>query len=130
MLKSELIRPRIRIHSGTVSPRSLPADYHWLAVSSDLIALFKRHVQQTRGTLDAALRDYEGDSIEYPIIRGLTAVLATHATFDNHPPFHPLICGKSCLSTDQPANQQTNKPTCSTPKPAARLSKKLPLNMN
>ena len=111
MLKSELIRPRIRIHSGTVSPRSLPADYHWLAVSSDLIALFKRHVQQPRGTLDAALRDYEGDSIEYPIIRGLTAVLATHATFDNHPPVSPADLRQKLFVNgpiSQPTKQQTN----------------------
>ena len=81
MLKSELIRPRLNVRSDQVSTRPLPANYHYLTIGSDLTALFQRHVGQSRGTLAEALRDYEGDSLEYPIIRGLAAVLEARCSF-------------------------------------------------
>ena len=81
MLKSDLIRPRLKVRDGQVSPRMLPADYRYLKVAGDLTALLQRHVGQSRGALTAALRDYEGDSLDYPIIRGLASVLETRCTF-------------------------------------------------
>jgi predicted nuclease of restriction endonuclease-like RecB superfamily len=36
---------------------------------------------RSRGTLAEALRDYEGDSLDYPVIRGLAAVLEGRCTF-------------------------------------------------
>ena len=83
MLKAELIRPRIAVRGSQVSPRLLEADYHWLGVAGELIALFQRQTSRTRAALDEALADYEGDRIDYPIIRGLAAVLANQATFSN-----------------------------------------------
>ncbi len=81
MLKSELIRPRLNVRSDQISTRPLPANYHYLTIGTDLTALFQRHVGQSRGTLAEALRDYEGDSLDYPIIRGLAAVLEARCSF-------------------------------------------------
>lgn len=81
MLKSELIRPRLKIRDGQVWTRPLPANYHYLTIAGELTTLFQRHVGQSRGTLAEALRDYEGDSLDYPVIRGLAAVLEARCTF-------------------------------------------------
>lgn len=85
MLKADLIRPRIRTRGTRLFAQQVEADYRWLAVANDLFTLFEQHIGQTRGKLKAALRDYEGDSLDYPIIRGLAAVIAGKATFDNQP---------------------------------------------
>lgn len=90
MLKSELIRPRLTIRGPAVVPEQLPADYHWLGIATELIDLFQSHVGQTRGQLADGLRAYEGDSLDYPIIRGLAAVLENRATFDREPPVDPV----------------------------------------
>jgi predicted nuclease of restriction endonuclease-like RecB superfamily len=89
MLKSEFVRARLTIRNGKVWTRPLPADYHYLAVAGDLIALFQRHVGYSRGTLAEALRDYEGDSLDYPVIRGLAAVIEARCTFGSEPPVEP-----------------------------------------
>ncbi len=69
--------------------RSLPADYHYLGVAGELAELFRRHVGHRRGELGQALREYEGDSLDYPVIRGLAAVLAARCTFASNPPVDP-----------------------------------------
>ncbi len=89
MLKSELIRPRLKMRDGQVWTRPLPIDYRYLAMAGQLIALFNRHIGHSRGVLIEALRDYEGDSLDYPVIRGLAAVLETRSTFGNNPPLEP-----------------------------------------
>ncbi len=89
MLKANLIRPRLLIRGDQVLPRALAADYYWLGVGQALMALFAAHNGRSRGELTAALRDYEGDSLDYPIIRGLAAVLEGRCTFGNDPPVKP-----------------------------------------
>ena len=81
MLRSELIRPRLEIRGDRVRPRILAANYHYLNVAGQLTTLFQSASGQSRGELTAALRDYEGDSLDYPVIRGLAAVLEAHCTF-------------------------------------------------
>jgi hypothetical protein len=81
MLKGELIRPRLEIRHGQVWTRPIPADYHYLTVANELTLLFQRQVGRSRSELAEALRDYEGDSLDYPVIRGLAAVLEARATF-------------------------------------------------
>ncbi len=107
MLKSELIRPRIQIRNGQVTPRLLEANYHWLDVSGALIELFKSQQNQSRGTLENVLKEFEGDSLEYQIIRGLTAVLTSRATFDNHPPISPVELREK-LFAQGPAGSHSN----------------------
>lgn len=89
MLKSQLIRPRIEVRGNQVRPKILSADYHWLTVAGNLIELFRENVGNSRGQLDEALRDYEGDNLDYPIIRGLADVLTKQADFGSSPPVAP-----------------------------------------
>lgn len=89
MLKSELIRARLVMQGNEVWTRPLPADYGSLARAGDLIALFHKHVGRRRGELAEALRQYEGDSLDYPVIRGLAAVLEARCRFGSSPPAPP-----------------------------------------
>jgi predicted nuclease of restriction endonuclease-like RecB superfamily len=89
MLKADLIRPRIQVRNGKVYPRLLAADVHWVAVADAIMGIFGEHVGRSRGALDEALRDFEGDSLDYPILRGLADVLNGRATFDRTPPVDP-----------------------------------------
>lgn len=97
MLRAELIRARLVTQGNQVWTRSLPASYRYLTMAGELTALFQRHVGQSRGTLAEALRDYEGDSLDYPVIRGLAAVIEAGCTFasaglstgGNDPPASP-----------------------------------------
>ncbi len=75
MLKSELILPRLKKRGDTITPLALPADYHYLKIASDLIQIVKAHVGLSQGDLARSLKDYEGDSLDYRIIRGLANVL-------------------------------------------------------
>jgi predicted nuclease of restriction endonuclease-like RecB superfamily len=90
MLKAELIRPRLEIRGGQVWTKPLPADYRYLAVAGELAALVQRHVGRSRGEMAEALREYEGDSLDYPVIRGLAAVLEARCTFGGDPPADPV----------------------------------------
>jgi predicted nuclease of restriction endonuclease-like RecB superfamily len=78
------------MRDGQVWTRAIPADYHYLGIATDLAALFRRYVGRSRGALVEALRDYEGDSLDYPVIRGLAAVLEARATFGSDPPVNPV----------------------------------------
>ena len=89
MLRSELIRPRLEIYGGQVRPKLLPADYHYLTIAGDLIRLFRQHIGCSRGELAQALREYEGDGFDYPVIRGPAAVLEARCTFGSDPPVEP-----------------------------------------
>jgi predicted nuclease of restriction endonuclease-like RecB superfamily len=90
MLKAELIRARLVRQGDGVSTRPLPVDYHYLTVAGELAALFQTHVGRTRGKLYDAARDYEGDSLDYPVLRGLAAVLEARCTFGSAPPVKPV----------------------------------------
>lgn len=89
MLKAELIRPRLEIRNGQVWTRPIPADYHYLTLATELTSLFRHFAGRSRGALAEALRDYEGDSLDYPVIRGLAAVLEARCTFGSDPPLSP-----------------------------------------
>ncbi|MCG3209805.1 MAG: hypothetical protein FOGNACKC_03432 [Anaerolineae bacterium] len=89
MLKSELIRPRLKIENDQVSVRGIPANYQNLALATGLIRLFGEQVGQSRAALAETLRTFEGDSLNYPVIRGLAAVLEQRAAFGNEPPVVP-----------------------------------------
>ncbi|HMR67374.1 MAG TPA: DUF790 family protein, partial [Anaerolineae bacterium] len=91
MLKSELIRPRLKIREGQVSTRPLPVDYRTLGMAREIIKLFQRHTGRSRGRLYEALRDYEGDSLDYPVIRGLASVVEGQCTFSSDPPLDPVM---------------------------------------
>jgi predicted nuclease of restriction endonuclease-like RecB superfamily len=58
LLKSELVQARLEIRGGQVRTRTLAADYRYLTIASELMALFRRHVGRSRGMLAEAVRDY------------------------------------------------------------------------
>jgi predicted nuclease of restriction endonuclease-like RecB superfamily len=86
LLKSELVRARLEIQGDQVRPRPLSANYRYLTIANELTALFQRYAGRSRGALAEALRDYEGDSLDYPVIRGLAAVLEARCTFASPEP--------------------------------------------
>jgi len=90
MLKSELILPRLKKRRHEVEPLALPADYHYLKIATDLIELIKAHIGRSRGEMEDALRVYEGESLDYRIMRGLANVLVNRCTFGNDPPVKPV----------------------------------------
>jgi uncharacterized protein len=90
MLTADLIRPRIRIQGSEITTQPLsPQDPLGLRTAAELIQLFQAHVNQPRRELEAALEDYEGDRLDYPILRGMAKVLSDAATFANEPPVDP-----------------------------------------
>ena len=89
MLKGDLIRPRLQYGAGTVRPKILAADYHWLGEATNIRTIFQRNIGKSRASLVADLRDYEGDKLYYPLLRGLAAVLENRCTFSSEPPVAP-----------------------------------------
>ena len=90
MLKSELILPRLKKRRDSISPLALPSDYHYLNIATQLIQLVKAYVGRSRGELADALRAYEGDSLDYRIIRGLANVLERRCIFGNELLVNPM----------------------------------------
>jgi predicted nuclease of restriction endonuclease-like RecB superfamily len=117
MLKAEHIRPRLAIRSGQVWTKPIPVDYHYLDVTNGLISLFQKYVGRSRGELDDALRDYEGDSLDYPVIRGLATVIASRCTFNNDPPVDPADL-RAALSSRGPV---TTRPDLFHPAPRTQV---------
>ena len=82
MLTSDLIRPRLRMSSSSISVEQVcehdPTLQH---TAIDLIALFRRHMGQPRSAWEKALDTFIGTRIDYVIIRGLAKVLTDAAVF-------------------------------------------------
>ena len=89
MLKSEMILRRMEISGDKAAPLALPSDRHHLNIAEDLIRLISAYTGRTRGELDQALREYEGDRLDYPVIRGLAHVLKSRCVFANDPRIPP-----------------------------------------
>jgi uncharacterized protein len=82
MLTSDLIRPRLRMTSSSLSVEQV--DEHDLTLqqtAADLIALFRSHTGQPRSAWEKALDTFIGTRIDYVVIRGLAKVLTDAATF-------------------------------------------------
>ncbi len=90
MLKSELILPRLKKRGKEIAPLALPTDYHYIEIANHLIDIVKAHVGQSRGELDDALRAYEGESLDYRIMRGLANVLVSRCIFGHDFPMNPV----------------------------------------
>lgn len=89
MLKADLIKVRLEQRGAYVRVKHVAADYHYLGLAGDLIRLITQHRGKRRKDWTEAVRRYEGDSLEYNIIRGLAAVLEARCTFHNEPPVAP-----------------------------------------
>ena len=90
MLTADLIRPRVRIQGNEITTQPISQkDAIGLRTAAELIQLFQAHLNQPRRELDAALEDYQGERLDYPILRGMAKVLSDAATFANEPPVDP-----------------------------------------
>ncbi|NDJ34658.1 MAG: DUF790 family protein [Chloroflexi bacterium] len=82
MLTGDLVRPRLRIRGTQVEIEGVDvANTHWRQTAAELIALFESHYGQPRSVWDDALEAYEGDRLDYVVLRGLGKVLCDDAVF-------------------------------------------------
>ncbi len=105
MLKSELILPRLKKRGNEVEPLWLETDYHYLQIAAELIQIVKAHVGLSRGELEATLRQYEGDSLDYRIIRGLAQVLLNRGIFSSDTQIDPVAL-RTALFDKGPVTQK------------------------
>jgi uncharacterized protein len=90
MLTADLIRPRIRIQRNEITTQPLSrTDPIGRRTAAELIQLFHAHLNHPRRELEVALEEYEGDRLDYPVLRGLAKVLSDAATFANEPMMEP-----------------------------------------
>ncbi|MBV9228438.1 MAG: DUF790 family protein [Chloroflexi bacterium] len=82
MLTADLVRPKLRQYGSELSIDMLDTrDSYWLQTAADLIDLLNRHVGQSQTAWDNALEAYEGERVDYVVLRGLAKVLTDAATF-------------------------------------------------
>ena len=82
MLTADLVKPRLRLRGSALSIDMLTtSDPHWLQTAADLIALFQQHKGQTQADWESVLEVYEGERLDYVVVRGLAKVLTDAATF-------------------------------------------------
>ena len=82
MLTGDLVRPRLRKDGDNLRVEMLDTtSKHWQRTASELTKLFHSHVEQTQRVWEAALEAYEGERLDYIVIRGLAKVLSDSATF-------------------------------------------------
>lgn len=82
MLTADLVKPRLRLRGSELFIDMLnTGDPHWLQTATDLIALFQQHRGQSMADWDSVLEAYEGERLDYVVVRGLAKVLTDAATF-------------------------------------------------
>jgi hypothetical protein len=92
MLTADLIRPRLGQGGGKVWTRPLGVkNKEYLEMAADLMALYHEHLGRKQRELQEALSDYEGESLDYPVIRGLTKTLSDNCCFASEPPIEPGV---------------------------------------
>ncbi|MCL1465852.1 DUF790 family protein [Argonema galeatum] len=88
MLPSELLSHRQ--NGETIIPKRLKIDDRNLELAIDLITCFEEAVGKTQGELDNQLSEFEGDSPDYRLIRGLVHLLkSSFCTFEVVSPLEP-----------------------------------------
>ncbi|HEY9611545.1 DUF790 family protein [Allocoleopsis sp.] len=88
MLPTELLINRQ--NGETIIPKRLPINSETCAIATELITCFQKAVGSTQGDLDRQLSDFEGDSPDYRIKRGLAHILkSSFCTFEVVSPLEP-----------------------------------------
>ena len=88
MLPTELLINRQ--NGETIIPKRLPINSEICAIATELITCFQKAVGSTQGDLDRQLSDFEGDSPDYRIKRGLAHILkSSFCTFEVVSPLEP-----------------------------------------
>ncbi len=82
MLTADLVKPRVRVRKSELFIDLLnTSDPHWLSTAADLIELFRQLQGQSQADWERALEMYEGERLDYVVVRGLAKVLTDAATF-------------------------------------------------
>jgi len=82
MLTAELVRPLLRQRGMELCVNMLESsNTHWQQTANDLLKLFQQHIGHTFYEWETVLEKYEGDRIDYVVIRGLAKVMSGEATF-------------------------------------------------
>jgi predicted nuclease of restriction endonuclease-like RecB superfamily len=66
-------------------------------LAARVVGTFQGHVDATRGDLDAALRDLEGDAAEFKLVRGLAKCCEREATFVTRAPVTPASARRAAF---------------------------------
>ena len=97
MLKSDLLI--YKRNGETVVPKKLGIDDRNLAIATELIDCFIECIGKTQGELDRKLLEFEGNSPDYRIKRGLAHILRnSFSTFEVISPFEPLALRQKIFS--------------------------------
>ncbi|MEM9264334.1 MAG: DUF790 family protein [Cyanobacteria bacterium P01_F01_bin.13] len=88
MLPSDLLIHRPR--GDSIDAKQLPLEDPWIAIATNLIALFQAIVGDTQGSLNQKLQELEGEDTDYRIKRGLAHILrSSFSTFEIVSPLEP-----------------------------------------
>ena len=97
MLKSDLLI--YKRNGETVVPKKLGIDDRNLAIATELIDRFIECIGKTQGELDRQLLEFEGNSPDYRIKRGLAHILRnSFSTFEVISPLEPLALRQRVFS--------------------------------
>jgi uncharacterized protein len=107
MLTADLVKPLLRQRGTELGVEMIaPHDTYWQQTASDLIALFRQRAGSTQHAWEETVNAYEGERIDYIVIRGLVKVLCDAATFvPQESPIAPTLLREK-LFTQGPAFAQ------------------------
>src|SRR5579859_7544570 len=90
MLTADLVRPRVRSRGSEISIQMLATlARYWLQTAQDLIALLQNCQGQSLTSWHELLEAYEGDRVDYLVVRGIAKVISDAMAFT--PLTTPLI---------------------------------------
>src|SRR5438128_1159260 len=82
MLTADLIKPRLRIRRDNLCIETIDVDdSYWQRTAADLTDLFRAKIGHSGADWQTALERYEGERVDYIVVRGLAKVLSDAATF-------------------------------------------------
>ncbi|MFM5980043.1 MAG: DUF790 family protein [Sphaerospermopsis kisseleviana] len=97
MLTTELLIHRQ--NGEEIIPKRLKLDDKHLGLASDLIQFFQDAVRKSQGVLERQLADFEGDTTDYRIKRGLAYILkSSFCTFEVVSPLEPAMLRERVFS--------------------------------
>ncbi|MBE9192229.1 DUF790 family protein [Gloeocapsopsis crepidinum LEGE 06123] len=89
MLPTDLLTHRL--NGETIVPKRLAIDTKNLELAAELIACFQESIGNSQGELNERLQDFEGDSPDYRIKRGLAHLLKGLCEFEVISPLEPQV---------------------------------------
>jgi predicted nuclease of restriction endonuclease-like RecB superfamily len=109
MLTADLVKPRLKARGNSLHIEMLDGQsQYWQRSARDLIQLFQAHLGQSLGTWEQALSDYEGERLDYDVLRGLAKVLVDEAQFRSPAVIVPPSQLREQLFQQGPAFEKTD----------------------